>query len=175
MKAVKISFSRFPKKEIETRTFLKKLLSYHKLDSYLSDDSEIDFIDDFTEIKIRDKKINIVIKSEDEYIRPQIQYMPSERNLVGVIGRFAQLPLLPDSMQDFLSVYDEVINDSEIQDSVLPIEKLKIRYNKRKNKVELYEKTYSISLNEAASGFQSSVPLFLVTKYFSDSLKKTKK
>ncbi len=160
------------KKEIETQSFLKKLLSYHKINSYLTDRSEIDFIDDFTEIKIRDKKLNIVIKSDNEYVRPQIQYMPSERNLVGVIERFAQLPLLPDSMQDFLSVYDEVINDSEIQDSVLPIENLKIRYNKRKNKVELYEDEYSISLNEAASGFHSSVPLFLVTKYFSDSLKK---
>ena len=160
------------KKEIETQSFLKKLLAYHKLESYLNDYSEINYIDDFIEIKIRNKKISINPKRKDKYIRPQIQYMPSERNLVGVIDRFAQLPLLPASMQDFLSVYDEVINDSEIQDSVLPIENINIRYNKRTNKVELYEKTYSVSLNEAASGFQSVVPLFLVTKYFSDSLKK---
>lgn len=160
------------KKEIEKLSFLKSLLSYHRIESYLTEKSEIEFEDDFVKIKVAEKKISIAIFDEKKYVRPRIQYMPSERNLVGVIDRFAQIPLLPDSMQEFLSVYDEAINDSELQNSILPVEDVNIRYNKRKSKIELYKKDYSVSLNEASSGFQSVVPLFLVTKFFSDSIKK---
>lgn len=159
-------------KEVETQVFFKNLLSYQKIYSYLTDESEIEYVSDYIHINLVQKKLAVTIKDAENYNRPQIQYMPSERNLVGVVDRFAQLPLLPDSMQDFLYVYDEVINAPEVQDSVLPIENLNIRYNKKKNKIELQSDLYTVTLNEAASGFQSAVPLFLITKYFADSIKR---
>ena len=159
-------------KEVETLTFLKNLLSYQRIESFLKDESEVEYISDFIHITLSHKKLSIKTKNAEKYIRPQIQYLPSERNLVGIVDRFAQLPLLPDSMQGFLYVYDEVINSPEVQNSVLPIENLSVHYNKRKNKVELQSERYTVSLNEAASGFQSAVPLFLVTKYFIDTIKK---
>lgn len=159
-------------KEVETLTFLKNLLSYQRIESFLKDESEVEYISDFIHITLGHKKLSIKTKNAEKYIRPQIQYLPSERNLVGIVDRFAQLPLLPDSMQGFLYVYDEVINSPEVQNSVLPIENLSVHYNKRKNKVELQSERYTVSLNEAASGFQSAVPLFLVTKYFIDTIKK---
>lgn len=159
-------------KEVETLTFLKNLLSYQRIESFLNDESEVEYSTDFVHISLSHKKLSFKTKNAEKYIRPQIQYLPSERNLVGIVDRFAQLPLLPDSMQDFLYVYDEVINSQEVQNSVLPIEKLSVHYNKRKNKIELQSEKYTVSLNEAASGFQSAVPLFLVTKYFIDTIKK---
>ena len=124
------------------------------------------------EFKVVNGNIRCKIIDDKKYIRPKIQYIPSERNLVGVINRFAQIPLLPDSMKDFLAVYDEAVTDKEMQDSEFPIERLKIRYNKRKNLAELYTSSYSVSLGASASGFQSAVPHFIVTKYFSDYIKK---
>ena len=159
-------------KEVETQVFLKNLLSYQRIYSYLSDESEIEYLTDFIQIRVVKKRLAVTIKNVEGYVRPQIQYIPSERNLVGIVDRFAQLPLLPDSMQDFLYVYDEVINAPEIQNSLLPIENLNVRYNKKKNKIELQSNSYTVTLNEAASGFQSAVPLFLVTKYFIDSIKR---
>ncbi len=158
--------------EIGTKTFFKSLLAYQKLDSFYTEKSEIEFKDNFVEFKVANGNIRCKIIDDKKYIRPKIQYIPSERNLVGVINRFAQIPLLPDSMKDFLAVYDEAVTDKEMQDSEFPIEQLKIRYNKRKNLAELYTSSYSVSLGESASGFQSAVPLFIVTKYFSDYIKK---
>jgi predicted ATPase len=160
------------KSEVSTQTYLKKLLSFHRIDSFCTDKSIVEFKDDFIKIKIADKKIDFELLNKLEYTRPQIQYIPSERNLAGVVNRFSQLRMMPDSLQNFLSVYDDAIRDSEMQDSDSPIGNLKVRYSKRKEKTEIYTKDYSMALDEAASGFQSAVPLFMVTKYFSDSIKK---
>ena len=160
------------KKEVETQAFIKYLLSYHKIYSFLYDDSIIEYRSEYYYIQIREKRIKIKVIHETEFNRPQIQYIPSERNLVAVIDRFAQLPLLPDSMREFLYVYDEVINNAFFNDYILPIENLNIRYNKRRNKIELYSDDYHVYLNEAASGFQSAVPLYMITKYFTDVIQR---
>lgn len=164
--------SEMNKNDIATKSFFKKLLAFHKIESYYSPETQIEFEDQYLKISIIDEKIQYEILNQEEYIRPQIQYIPAERNVVSVVNRFSQLRMLPDSLQNFLYAYDDAIRDTEMQNVESPIENLKVRYNKRNNKVEVFTNDYSLGLDSAASGFQSSIPLFIVSKYFSDSIKK---
>ncbi|MBR4374440.1 MAG: ATP-binding protein [Treponema sp.] len=154
---------------IPTGTFIERL-KFHKIDKYLSRDSEIEYRGEFAIIRYENGDISGEITDSDSYIRPKIQYIPAERNLVSVVDKYGQMPYLSDSLQDFLYTYDVAVQSEYIQNLLLPINELKIKYNRQNHKVELFNNDYSFFLDEASSGLQSFVPLFIVQKFLTSEL-----
>ena len=154
---------------IPTGTFIERL-KFQKIDKYLSGNSEIEYRGEFATIRYKNGTISGEIINPAAYVRPKIQYIPAERNLVSVVDKYGQMPYLSDSLQDFLYTYDVAVQSEYIQNLLLPINELKIKYNRQNHKVELFNNDYSVFLDEASSGLQSFVPLFIVQKFLTSEL-----
>ena len=147
-----------------------KLLKFHKINSYLKENTEIEYEGDFLRLIYKEHSYTTTVLHKNPYVLPQIQYIPAERNLLSVVDKYAQISYLPESVQDFMFVYDLAVQSDCVQNLQLPINNLKIRYNKRKHKVELFNDNYSVLLSEASSGLQSFVPFFVVQKFLIDEI-----
>jgi len=73
-------------------------------------------------------------------------------------------------LYDFMNEYEKA-KEHTTQSEKLPIGNVSFEYKKSNKKSFLVSDAYSIELLEASSGFQSMVPLVLVTRYLSESMK----
>ncbi len=85
-----------------------------------------------------------------------------------------ELKLSSDSLKEFLSEFDKAKNEikGEMQ---LPINNVGIEYDKLNDIVNIKGDNYKLRLTEASSGFQSLVPLYLVSWFLSNTVKKQSK
>lgn len=150
--------------------FFLSLLKFHKIDSFYSENSILEYRGDWIDFSVSNNNLSFKFKNKDNYILPKIQYIPAERNLVSNIEKYEQIPYLSDSMQDFMFTYDLAIQSDFLQSKELPINELKIRYNRTNHKVELYNSDYLISLSESSSGLQSFVPYYATIKYLTNEI-----
>ncbi|WP_440066759.1 AAA family ATPase [Tenacibaculum discolor] len=148
----------------------KKQLAYQNISNYLSDDSEIEYKGRAYHLKYKNNKLTIQKnKSEDSYTFPKIMYVPAERNFVSSVDKPDLIKRLPLPLYTFLDEYEEAKKNCT-EGVKLPIGNLKFEYRKQNKKSWLVGNDYRIELLEASSGFQSFVPLFLVTKNLSKTI-----
>ncbi len=100
---------------------------------------------------------------------PKIIYIPAERNFLSVVDRPDKLKELPRSLFTFLDEYDRARNFFW-EGLVLPINNEHFKYDRQNKIASITDADYTLRLSESSSGFQSTVPLFLVSKYLSESL-----
>ena len=163
---------RFRKQE---RIF-KKYLEYHRIDSYLKKNTEIQYEGKAYRINyIPDKPLDIQ-KLEEEYTLPKITYFPAERNFVSSVKKSRsgqKLTLWSQSLQEFKETFQEAKeNFREKETFHLPISNVDLEYNKLNDVLYVKGPDYKIQLADSASGFQSFVPLFVVANYVSKLLEK---
>ena len=145
----------------------KKQLAYQNISNYLSNNSEIEYRGKAYNIEYKNN--NLIIQknqSENNYKFPKIMYVPAERNFVSSVERPDLIKRLPLPLYTFLDEYEEA-KKNHTESVELPIGNLKFEYRKQNKKSWLVGNDYKIELLEASSGFQSFVPLFLVTKNLS--------
>jgi len=107
---------------------------------------------------------------ENGYVLPKIMYVPAERNFSSVVDRPDKFKALPSSLYTFNDEYDKA-KIHFANGLALPLNEVRFEYdalNKLAHIVDA-DQGYRLRLSEASSGFQSTVPLYLVTKYLSDS------
>jgi len=146
----------------------KKQLAYQNIGNYLNDDSFIDYIGKAYQIIYRNGKVEIIenIDEKPEYLFPKIMYVPAERNFVSTVDRPDLVKRLPLPLYTFLEEY-EYAKQNLSETITLPIGNIKFEYRKQNKKSWLIGENYKIDLLEASSGYQSLVPLFLVTNSLS--------
>ena len=143
----------------------KKQLEYQNIDSYLSGDSEIDYFGEFYHISYRKGELEIK-RNNENYQFPKIMYVPAERNFISTVDRPDLIKRLPLPLYTFLKEYDAA--KSEVGSGIdLPIDNIRFEYRKQNKKSLLIGENFKIDLLNASSGFQSLVPLYLVTKHVS--------
>jgi len=161
--------------DYETKWFdVKKnrdsLFSYHRLENYLSKNTKIEYIGDAYEMKYCDGKFSFEALTKEEYFLPQIMYVPAERNFIAYVKSSKELKLSSEALKDFLNEYDNA--KKAIKKAVpLPINMAFVEYNKTFDIIKINTNDYNVKLTEASSGFQSLVPLYLVTEYLSETVK----
>lgn len=146
----------------------KKQLAYQNIGNYLKQNSYIEYIGKAYNIIYNSGRLDIIknIDTEAEYLFPKIMYVPAERNFVSTVERPDLVKRLPLPLYTFLEEYE--FAKQNLSDTIsLPIGNLKFEYNKRNKKSWLIGDDYKIDLLEASSGYQSLVPLFLVTNSLS--------
>lgn len=166
----------YDKKWFEKKNKLKNsFLKYHRLENYLISNIEcetyIEYEGEAYKIKYEKGVLNIIEKMDDTYQLPQIMYVPAERNFITYVKTPKELKLASESLTEFLTEFDN--SKEEMKGFVkLPINNIDVEYDKLNDTLNLKGNGYKVKLTDASSGFQSLVPLFLVSDYLSNSVKK---
>ena len=156
----------FTEKELKLPGRFKSRFDFHNIKSYFSDDSTLEYIGSMYHIAYRgESKLHIErIQSSERASIPKIMYVPSERNFISVLPGLSAIRDLPESFVSFLDEYDKArknLND----DLVLPIDGTSFSYDKLNDISWVKRYDNKTRLSQAASGFQSLVPLYLVSDY----------
>jgi len=159
--------------------FRTQCLSYHRIDNYLTlvdgtDSSEIVYVGDAYTLTYEGGNFSVSENSEEHYSLPQIMYVPAERNFIANVKNPKALKLTSDSLIEFVTEFDNA-KDSIKGYLRLPINDVDIEYDRLNDIVNLKGDNYKVRLTESSSGFQSFVPLYLVSWYIASTVKKQSK
>jgi predicted ATPase len=162
----------FEKNWFETKGRLKSYyLPYHRLEDYLYDNSEIEYIGDKFSIAYKYEKLVITEIPGNTYSLPQIMYVPAERNFLTYIKGAEELKLSSEALQEFSTEYYNAIQGIKGDSLLLPINNTEIKYDNRSDELYLKGNNFRVKVRVASSGFQSFVPLYLVSDYLANSVK----
>ena len=150
--------------------FKNTFLPYHRIENYLKKDTFIQYEGEAYIITYENEFLKLEEKKNNNYSLPQIMYVPSERNFIAYVRSPKELKLSSEALKEFLTEFD---NSKEIVKNLsLPINKAMLDYDKLNNTLNLKGEDYKIKLTEASSGFQSFVPIHMVSCYLAKSVKK---
>jgi len=150
--------------------FKNKYLAYQNISNYLNDNSFFEYIGDAFEFKYNNNQFKVTHRTENDYSFPKIMYVPAERNFVSSVEKPDLIKRLPLPLYTFMDEYEDAKQNIKGQID-LPIGNVKFEYRKHTRKSYIVGSDYNIELTEASSGYQSLVPLVLVTKHLSDIIK----
>ena len=155
-----------------------KYCGYHRISNYfIKEQTEIFYEGDSYKFTYTKQGELVIEKNEnalDSYALPQIMYVPAERNFISMVNKPDLIKDLPDALLGFLTEYDKA--KQRIKSSLeLPINHAQLEYNKQNDIVYVKGEDYKVKLMEASSGFQSIVPLYLVSLHLSYSVRKPSK
>lgn len=149
--------------------FIKPYLTYHRLENYLSAETEIEYEGEAYAIKYLRGQLHISELTGKKYHLPQIMYVPAERNFIAYVRHPRELKLSSDSLKEFLTEFDAA--KANIKGALLlPINQAELEYDKLNDIVNIRESDYKLRLADASSGFQSAVPLHLVSHYLANTV-----
>jgi energy-coupling factor transporter ATP-binding protein EcfA2 len=152
--------------------FKKHLLGYHRLSDYVREETVIDYIGDAYRLRFVNDTLSIEKTNPDKYPAPQIMYVPAERNFIANVKNPKALKMTSDSLIEFVTEFDRA--KLAVNGGVpLPINGSRVEYDKLNDIVNIIGSDYKVRLTEASSGFQSVVPLYLVSWYLSKTVKAT--
>lgn len=149
-------------------------LKYHRLDNYLNDglfnQTTINYIGDAFQISYESGLLTISENENRNYSLPQIMYVPAERNFIAYVKNPNELKLSSDSLKEFLTEFNNA--KKNIKGIIpIPINEVNLEYDDLNELINIKGDNYKVQLTDASSGFQSLVPVYLVSKYLSESVK----
>lgn len=154
-----------------TRDRFQLQCSYQNVSSYFKDNTQIDYKGMAFSISYSVEGVKVEKNEKNGYSFPKIMYVPAERNLVGSVRNVRSLKDLPSTLYTFADEYFDALAD--IRGALdIPLNNVTLEYEKLTEIASIKGKDYQVKLSEASSGFQSFVPLYLVTRYLADSLVK---
>lgn len=164
----------FDKKWFEPYNRLKtQLLPYHRLENYFTKDTYLAYQGERYTLEYKDENLSITEHQGQSYALPQIMYVPAERNFIAYVKRPKELKVASESLNEFLTEFDyaKTILKKPV---LLPINNTSVEYDQLNDVVNLKREDYRLRLTDASSGFQSLVPMYLVSDYLSEKVAKSK-
>ena len=143
--------------------------AFHQLQNYFKPETELHYKGTAFEMHYVNKELSINSIESLDYLRPQIIYVPAERNLLSVLDNAENVKDLPQSLSSFLSVYSKACKSlkGEIK---LPINGFKFYYDNTGKTAYISDETSSVRISEASSGLQSLSPMYIALYYLSQQL-----
>lgn len=159
-----------PKELCTYDRFRKKYCAFHNIQSYFKDDTYIRFEGDKYIFTYENGHLSDVKQfNEHDYVRPQVMYIPAERNLLNVVEHAEKIKGIPSSLDVLLGEYRRslrAISGNEF----LPLSGYSVQYDKLNQIAWLKGGDFKVRVTEAASGFQSMIPTILVSRYLQRSI-----
>lgn len=144
--------------------FRKKYCSFHNIQNYFRSDTYIRYEGDKYVFTYENSKLDVVLANGHDYVRPQVMYIPAERNLLNVVDNADSIKGLPSALDVLLTEYINALRSLSGTES-LPIPGYAVHYDKL-NKIAWLDGTdFKVRISESASGFQSLIPTVLVSRY----------
>jgi len=152
-----------------TVSLFKRHISFQNIGEYFKDNSVIEYQGRAYHISYKEGNVSVIKNEENGYVFPKIMYVPSERNFVSSVRNVSTLKGLPSTLYTFSDEFIKAVEELKGQID-LPINNSRFEYQKLSKHSSIIGEDYKISLSEASSGFQSFVPLFIVSSYLASSL-----
>ena len=156
--------------------FKNTFLPYHRIENYLKENTFIQYKGEAYIITYENEFLKFAEKKNNNYSLPQIMYVPSERNFIAYVRSPKELKLSSEALKEFLTEFDnskEIVKNLELPiNTINTINKVILDYDKLNDTLNLKGKDYKIKLTEASSGFQSFVPIYMVSNYLVNTIKK---
>lgn len=114
------------------------------------------------------------LNSDVQAVLPKPFYLPTERGLQSIFSLGKQsIANLSNSLFNQLAEMDEIVRHFKNETYIYPVD---IYYQDQNGYgfVRKANETKSYSLHDAASGYQSAIPIVLVVKYYNESQKESK-
>ena len=148
--------------------FQKNYCAYHRLDSYFKTNTIIKFYGLHYNFFYEEGKLQIEeIEHQENYNVAKVMYVPAERFFLSTVDNPMNLKNLPESLKTFLDEFE----DAKIVLKAgyhLPFNNIAFEYDAQHKISWIKGEDYKIRLSDASSGYQSVIPLTLVTKFLSD-------
>lgn len=167
----------YEKKWFERKGKLKsQFLTYHRLENYLETSgrgsAEIEYEGEACKISYAGGQLSITETGHQSYALPQVMYVPAERNFISYVRNPRELKLSSESLKEFLTAFDEA-KDGLRGALKLPINDSEIEYDKLNDVLNLKGPGHKLRLTDASSGFQSFVPVYLVSRHLADRVQES--
>ena len=150
--------------------FKTKLCAYHRIDSFINENSYIKFEGNLFDFLYENGNFNVTEKNHDIKGISKVMYVPAERSIVSVAENKSKLlKELPDSSETFS---DEFVNAKKFFQNGynLPFEGLRFEYDSLNDAGWIHGVDYKVRLINASSGIQSSLPMCIVSEYLSSKI-----
>jgi predicted ATPase len=166
----------------EKKDRFKSFLEYHKISEYLPEYARWDDFQKNKEIPVLEylgssykityspRHLEIQELNNLAYSLPQIMYVPSERNFISTIEDPKFLRITSEPLVELLTELRRA-KEKIITPINLPINSTELSYNENQNMIYITGDSYKVSLDKASSGFQSIVPLYLVSWFLANQVK----
>jgi predicted ATPase len=150
-------------------------LDFHRLESYFRSngggDSLIEYQGEAYAFRFIGGELTVTESTGNHYPLPQIMYVPAERNFIAYVKSPKELRLSSGALLEFLAAFERA--KEEMRGLVhLPIDDVAVEYDKNSDVLNLHGKDFKVKLTDASSGFQSLVPLYLVSAYLANSVRR---
>jgi len=153
--------------------FIKKRLLYHRLSDYLKDTTALAYKGEAWSFVYQDGTLTLTECRAPHYALPQIMYVPAERSVVASVGNAAKLKDISGALSELITEYTNA--RQSMPDLVkLPINDTYAGYDKVRDTQYIQGVDYRVNLIDAASGFQSIVPLYLVSQHLCSTVTSVK-
>ena len=154
--------------------FLKKIFDYFNLKAYFSHETEIEYRGAMYYIRYiqESNRLTYIASSVGTYEIPKLMYVPAERNFLSAVENAFNMKELPLPLFDFAAEYKEAQSSYYLESIKLPVttENVSIIYKADKDQFYLVGEDYEMNILESSSGYQSLVPLFVVSRELSQDL-----
>lgn len=152
-------------KKTDSNAYFSQRLEFHRIHNYLKENTEIHFSGSQYNFHYSNGDFSIeVLNAGSDYTMPKIMYVPAERNFLTVVEHPDTLKEIPDALYVLFSEYDKA-RSSMRKGMILPIKGYAFVYDKLNKVSWLKGEDFKVKISEAASGFQSLIPMTLVTRY----------
>lgn len=165
-----------PQKYYQSETnFYDSMIEYHRLDGYFNNKSRIEYKGDYITIKYsHQKKTTTIAINNKGYKYPKLSYIPSERNIVAAIPNLKKYSDSNDVILYFM--YDWFTSRNDIREQ--SFERLlnhSLSYKYKKETDYIIDNGKEVLLENASSGVQSLIPLYLVLYYSTTTIYRKKR
>lgn len=158
-----------PKEITRYDRFRKKYCAFHNIQNYFKENTYLFFDGDKYRFEYKDGHLSVQAKQMASYLRPQVFYIPAERNLVSAIESAEKIKRLPPALSTLLDEYTKALRSSRVP-LELPLPGYSVQYDRLNKVAWLVGDGFRIRTYEAASGLQSVTPLSVVSNYLNSKV-----
>lgn len=150
--------------------FKNTFLTYHRIQNYIKPNTDIEYVGEVYTFRFCDNILSIEQSLQSNTVGlPQIMYVPAERNFLTYIESFKELKVASPSLREFKDEYKNA--QKNIKGSYyLPIAGADLEYDRQNDILHLRGNDYKLRISEASSGYQSLVPLYIVSMNLATSI-----
>lgn len=152
--------------DMSTLGEFKKLFRYLRLgEIYFKDNTQIIYQGSLYELKYDPKEQWPMVKklNQGNYAVPKIMYVPAERTFLSAVEAAYTVKGLPPALFEFAEEFRRAQKELKGKGLPLPIKGYEYFYNESSDRSYVSGDDFMVDLLEASSGFQSFIPLFVVS------------
>lgn len=174
-----IEISQAPDYYCNPSFFVKNLVTFHKLEGFMQENTYISYANDALSFEYDAKKGNCIFSwgrgnKRWKYKRTKNAYIPSERNLVAAIPNWYQVSMENNNILDFMKEWEFARKTFKNKENIIGLP-FAYKYNTT-NKTDniIMPNGQELNLTNASSGLQSLTPLYIMIKYLTGGFYKEK-